>query len=120
MYNPMNFEMHLRQTINEWCTIQKLLQDKAVIQSWLDALITRDRVYSEIGQSILKHHYCNCSKQTGQILNTKPASFQNIKLGEGVDAILNLNVPNKSGINKFSAADVFKKKPDDSNDKKFI
>lgn len=71
----LNFEMQLRQTVNEWCVIRKLLKENAIIQSWLDALVTRDKVYSEIGQTILNHHYCRCYQKPSELSsNTKTAN----------------------------------------------
>lgn len=70
----MNFEMQLRQTINEWRVLQNLLNSNAVqlnhmmefnfwismLQSWLNVLESIDKAYSQIGQNILKVHYWSC------------------------------------------------------------
>lgn len=67
----LNFENQLRQTVSEWCVIQKLIRDNAIIQSWLDALVARDKAYSQIGQNLLNQHYCTCyQKKSDSSLNS--------------------------------------------------
>ena len=90
----MNFEMQLRQTINEWRVLQNLLKSNAVqlnhmmevnfwismLQSWLNVLENMDKAYNQMGQNILKLHYCTCQPKSDPVelaskLDSSTANF---------------------------------------------
>mmetsp|Transcript_20565 Transcript_20565/g.23754 ORF Transcript_20565/g.23754 Transcript_20565/m.23754 type:complete len:96 (+) Transcript_20565:136-423(+) len=88
LFNTSNFETYMRQTINEWLVIQRLInngnskispeecssaegnknsqndqelnrtyQFYNMLLAWLDMLIARNKMYTEIGLSIISSQY---------------------------------------------------------------